>query len=111
MDMYSSTLEARETAELGKTSDMMMGRLCSMPPMMAMPRSSAGFFSTITCTHRAHSGSLSLFLTICATVATARQELWPLVGQNSEADRSYIGRQPVQAFEISPLSTKFLIFI
>jgi hypothetical protein len=46
-----STLEARATAELGKTSETMMGRLCSTPPMIAMPRSSAGFFSTITYPH------------------------------------------------------------
>ena len=43
------TLLDLATAVPGKISDMMMGKLCSLPPMMAIPRSSAGFFSIIAC--------------------------------------------------------------
>ena len=42
-------LVALETAEFGNISEMMIGRLCSLPPSIAIPRSSAGFFRTITC--------------------------------------------------------------
>ena len=45
----SLTLLDLATAVPGKISEMMMGRLCSRPPMIAIPRSSAGFFSIIAC--------------------------------------------------------------
>ena len=46
------TLLDLATAVPGKISDMMMGKLCSLPPMIAIPRSSAGFFSIIACLPR-----------------------------------------------------------
>ena len=48
-DCLALTLLDLATAVPGKISDMMMGKLCSLPPMMAIPRSSAGFFSIIAC--------------------------------------------------------------
>ena len=43
------TLFDLATAVPGKISEMMMGKLCPLPPMIAIPRSSAGFFRIIAC--------------------------------------------------------------